>query len=82
MVPIGKGFPTVPVVPSGRAAPTVTAPEAGAEKTSLTSITDLQNARWLQRDHPDAAGKLARLPWITDGVDPTEEGILVLQRRL
>ena len=60
-----------PVITSGRAAPRVSTPKAGVENTSLTSITDLHNA-WLQSNQPDAAGKLMRLPWITDGVDPTE----------
>ena len=65
----GKAITPMPPVPAATPKPTV-------EKTDLTSITDLHNAKWLQSNQPDAAGKLARLPWITDGVDPTEEKIL------
>ena len=69
----GQGSPTAPVVPIGQAAPTVPSPKAESEKTSLTSITDLQNAKWLQGYHPETADRVAQLPWVRDGLNAQEE---------
>ena len=62
-----------PAIISGRAVPRVSAPKVGAENTSLTSITDLQNAKWLQRYHPETAERVAQLPWVRDGLNAQEE---------
>ena len=72
VVPIGQGAPTAPVVPKGQAS----RPEAAIEKDSLTRITDLQNAKWLQRYHPETAARVAQLPWVRDGLNTQEETIL------
>ena len=52
--------------------------KAGVGKTSLTALTDLQGAKWLQQNYPDTARKMANMPWIADGADPGEEKILEL----
>ena len=50
---------------------------SGAGKEAgLSALTNLQNAKWLQQTHPDTADSLAKLPWVADGVDPTEEPML------
>ena len=70
MVP-GKTIIPVPPVPAATQ-------KAGVEKTSLTALTDLQSAKWLQQNYPDTARKMAEMPWIADGADPGEEKILEL----
>ena len=66
-------MPLVPLMPPATKKPETAKAE---KKTGLAILTDLRAAKWLQHTHPDAAGKLARLPWVADGVDPKEEKIL------
>ena len=37
------------------------------------SITDLQNAKWLEHKYPETARRLAQLPWVKDGLNTAEE---------
>ena len=72
--------PATPEPPAPRDEPAAGKPESldVDEKTGLITLTDLRAAKWLQQTHPDAARKLAKLPWIADGADPGEEKILEL----
>ena len=65
-----------PVAPTSTPQPIpVRAPAAGANST-LTRLTDLQNARWLSQTKPEIAEKMASLPWAADGLSETEEEIV------
>ena len=63
---------TIPLVPETQEAGSIPAAPA-AEETELTSITDLQNAKWLEHKYPETARRLAQLPWVKDGLNKAEE---------
>ena len=72
VVPLTQEAGLIPVVPLTQEAGSIPAAPA-AEETELTSITDLQNAKWLEHKYPETARRLAQLPWVKDGLNKAEE---------